>query len=603
VNKNSTPHSIERLIPAFFRTGLLRTTVLSGIMLILLIGGVLVGIYGTGTFSRDSLGIEKESEFSRLLREYDFKCRRVLEEESPVVRLHEFERLESELDRLEKKAGGVESWLSVLKRRRQLADYAGELGGMTGSQGAVRYTESYRQSSRRAAKAFPYSEPIAAVVAAALVHDSAITREGEAELRKILPLLASIRFAPMRLGFHVLLGDFKDPERAAASLPVHFGQPLNAPSGEGVVIPDFLNPQFPLAPREAGLIAIDLLILKILAGDVPGAGIDIQTALFAFPSSDLTRLAAEYFYDFGDPVRSAELFSMLPDEAALSRQGDALWLAGYGDSARAIWTMLSMYNSGLQNRALYNLAITSQTAEDAVMLLERLIRQPFGTGEDPSRQYGLIRFSRFLEASPALAVLNAERGPPCPVDPIIDLEILKRRTEIGEMPRVIAETWLLLDRYPEVETLYQWGLWYFDLQRNYTESAMLLKTAARHQFTGWWIDLYGVLQNIRNGDPDTAEKLLAGIPIDSHWAVAANAGRMLEARHAPSRALESYERAIALVTEQTVAWPNIASRIQVRIARCLRSMDRFDESRRALDYALDLNPDNLNARLELSRLE
>jgi tetratricopeptide (TPR) repeat protein len=602
VNKNSTPRS-EWLPPAFFRTKLLRVTFLSGLILFLLIGGILAGIYGTGNFSRSSREIEKESEFSRLLREYDFKCRQVLEEESLTVRRHEFERLEGELDRLEKKTGGVESWLSVLKRRRQLAGFAGELGGMVGSRETTRYAESYRQSSRRAAKAFPYSEPIAAVAAAALVHDSAITREGEAELRNTLPLLASIRFAPMRLGLHVLLGDFKSPERAAASLPVHFGQSLNAPSGEGVVIPDFLNPQFPLGPREAGLIAIDLLILKILAGDVPGAGIDIQTALFAFPSPDLTRLAAEYFYDFGNPVRSAELFSMLPDEAALGRQADALWLAGYDDSARAIWAMLSAHNTNLQSRALYNLALTSQTEEEAVALLERLILQPFRIVENFSRQYGLIRFSRFLEASPALAVLNAERGPPSAIDPIIDLEILKRRTEIGEVARVIAETWLLLDLYPEEEEIYQWGLWYFDLQRNYAESAMLLKNAVRHQFTGWWIDLYGALQNIRNGDPDTAERILAGIPIDSYWAVAANIGRILEARHAPARALEGYERATALVMEQADAWQNIASRIQVRIARCLRSMGRFEESRRALEYALDLNPDNLNARLELSRLE
>jgi hypothetical protein len=46
-----------------------------------------------------------------------------------------------------------------------------------------------------------------------------------------------------------------------------------------------------------------------------------------------------------------------------------------------------------------------------------------------------------------------------------------------------------------------------------------------------------------------------------------------------------------------------AARVQVRIARCLRGLGREAESRRVLDYALDLDPDNLDAALEKRRLE
>jgi tetratricopeptide (TPR) repeat protein len=187
-----------------------------------------------------------------------------------------------------------------------------------------------------------------------------------------------------------------------------------------------------------------------------------------------------------------------------------------------------------------------------------------------------------------------------PVDIHIDLEILKRQTEIAEVARVIAETWLLLDRHPAAEDIYQWGIWYCNLQRNYTENAMLLRNAARHNFTGWWINLYEALRLIREGNTDAAEVLLAAIPTNTHWAAAANLGRILEARHAPARALESYERALAVVT--ALGLYNTASGIQVNIARCLLTLGRIDESRRALEYALDLNEDNLNARLELSRL-
>ena len=534
---------------------LLRITFFSGILLLLLIGGALAGIFANG---RGAVSEVRESAFHRRLREYDFRARQILQAET-AVRHQEFERLDSDLNRLEKQAEVVESWLSVLKRRRQLARID------------PRYEGAYQQSSRRATQAFPYSEPIAAVAAAALIYNAAITREGEAYLRNALPLLASSRFAPMRLSLHVLLGDFKSPEQALSSLPR-----------------DFTAPEyFTASALETEVIYPDLAILKILAGEIPSAAIEIQAGLAAFPSPALIRLAAEYFYDFGDLLRSAELFSMLPDEAALNRQADALWLAGYTDNARAVWAMLPMHN-----RALYNLAVTAPAVEEEADLLERLVeRGP----RDAYYRFGLIRLSRLLDALRAVALLDGQKD----ADPLIDLEILKRRTEIGEVARMIAETWLLLGRYPETEYLYQWGAWYFDLQRQYDESARLLKTAARHGFSGLWFDFHQALEYIREGNPDAAENLFASVAaVEGQWAAAVNLGRILELRRAPARALENYERAMAVVVEFDEI---IASRIQVRIANCLRTLGRTTESRRALEYALDLNPDNLTARLELGR--
>jgi tetratricopeptide (TPR) repeat protein len=161
-----------------------------------------------------------------------------------------------------------------------------------------------------------------------------------------------------------------------------------------------------------------------------------------------------------------------------------------------------------------------------------------------------------------------------------------------------------LERYPETEYLYDWGAWYFDRQRRYDETAMLLKTAARRNFSGYWMDFYQALQYIREGNLDAAEDLLAEAAVaaaqDDQWAAFANWGRVLEALRAPARALEHYERAMAAVVEVD---EHTASRIQVRVAHCLRTLGRIAESRRALEYALDLNPDNLTARLELGRLE
>ncbi|MDR2480615.1 MAG: hypothetical protein LBD48_15055, partial [Treponema sp.] len=238
---------------------------------------------------------------------------------------------------------------------------------------------------------------------------------------------------------------------------------------------------------------------------------------------------------------------------------------------------------------------------------------------DLSRRCGLIRYSRFLDAPRAIALLEANKpeeaaplpgGQPSPapvlteiplsIRALTDLEILRRRTEIDETARLLAETWLLAGNYPEAEPLYRWGAWFFDLQRSYGETALLLKNAAHHGFTGQWMNLHEALGLIREGNLDRAESLLTSIPAASaEWASHANLGRILEARRIPAKALEHYETAAA----QLAGAPVAASRVQVRIAQCLKTLGRVDESRRVLEYALDLNPENLNARLELHRLE
>jgi tetratricopeptide (TPR) repeat protein len=566
---------------------MLRFAVYSGVLLVLLMGGLFTGVY----FSRNK-GEVAQSGFYTLLRDYDFKHRRVLQE--GLSQYQEADSLNRELDRLEKKAEGVENWLSILKRRRQIAALD------------PRYTQTYRQSAARAALAFPYSEPIAITAGGALIYDSAITKEGEAELRKIIPLLTSSRFASARLSFQILLDDFKDPARAAAA----FG-------------PEFRESELPsLSAAAAGRIVPDLVIMKILAGDTYGAE-SMISAVFAQGgqsyrvSNDFIRLAAEFFYDFGDMLRSAELFSMLPDEDALIRQADALWLAGYTQNARNIWTMLVSSRPG----AIYNLAVTSQTQEEAKAQYELLTGA--ANADNPYRRYGVIRYSRLMDAPKALAFLNKDAAPsntpppawppalPSPqtalsIDALFDLEKTRRRMESAEAARMIAETWLLLDNYPNVEELYQWGSWRFVFQRNYSENALLLRAASRHNFTGTWKGIYESLQLIYEGNLDAAEKILSEVSLnDGNWVAAANLGMVYEARLSPARAIAQYEKAFAIISGNTLAedWKEAGSRIQVRIAYCYKNMGNSSESRSALEYALELNPDNLNARLELSRLE
>ena len=149
-----------------FRGSLLRITLFSGLILLLLMGGLFLAVYRAPAVPPNAAG-----GFYRLLGDYDLgraELSAVLEgsaapEYNAVQR--NMETLDRELDRLEKKAGGVEAWLSVLKRRRELARLN------------PRFAGAFRQSARRAALAYPYSEPLAAVAAAAVIQSGAITKD------------------------------------------------------------------------------------------------------------------------------------------------------------------------------------------------------------------------------------------------------------------------------------------------------------------------------------------------------------------------------------------------------------------------------------------
>ena len=589
-----------------------RIAFLTGLVLVLFTGGILAGIY----LSVDP-AVFKEAEeigFYRFLRDYDFKIRMILEAGAEPAR-YDLNGLDYDLGRLERRASGVESWLSVLKRRRVLARLDS------------RFDQAYRQSIRKAAVAFPHSEQIAVIEAAALVSNTAVTGETESELRKILPLLTDSRFASALLSFHILLGDFRNPEKAAL-LP------------SGLTPSVFMRSVFPGVPdSETETVITDLAIIQILTGDIREATAAVQLYLSAdrmsadlrsadqrsnAPSPEFIRFAAEYFYDFGDLLRSAQLFSGLTDEAALGRQADALWLAGHPDTARNIWSMLAAVEGPLRERGLYNLAVTAITRDEAERLLKTLAggdAAAFTENENSYRLFGLIRYSRLLEASQAVEILETGKTAAgqgsvkegISAGALTDLEILGRRAEIREPARTIADTWLLLDTYPGTEELYEWGAWYFDFQRNSTESDILLRNAVRNNFSGQWFGIHEGLKRLRGSDTDGAEEILVSVSEkEINWTVAANLGRIYEARHAPDRALENYQKAADRLmtmgyTDGRGAGGNRrrrenASRIQVGIARTLKTQGRISESRQTLDYALELNPDNLTARLELSRL-
>jgi tetratricopeptide (TPR) repeat protein len=357
-------------------------------------------------------------------------------------------------------------------------------------------------------------------------------------------------------------------------------------------------------------------------------------------SPETYRFGGEFFYDHGNFLRAAEIFSYFTDDAGLARQGDALWLAGFAGSARTMWLAVSGSEEGsaeIRSRVLYNLASTVDDAREAGRQLERLFAQ--NSSYEPGSVFGAIRYSRLVPPDRALSILERTDQ----AEGLFDLELLRRRSEGWTVDRTIAETWLLLNRHPNDGRLFEWAAWYFDFQRRYDETALALRNAGINRVEGPWSAIHRAYANVRENRLDEAEKLLRGITrgpdISSGspgvaqrglpagagsgrrqqplWQASADLGLLLDKRRSPQEALGYYEIAAGLLDivlnynqpQETPAGGQIspetrdAARVQLLIARDLRALGRERDSRRALEYGLDLDPDNLQVRLELRRLE
>jgi tetratricopeptide (TPR) repeat protein len=485
------------------------------------------------------------------------------------------------LDRLEKRALSVESQLSILKRRRNLIR-------SSLPETADTFKAAYLAAAKRAAASFPSSEPLAALAAEALVLRDGGEGDPQA-LEGYLSRLSDDRFLPLTVSLAILSGNMADPRKAAA-LPLGDSRLASVSSL--------------LSGKEWEQFLVNRALLRLLRGDIPGSTALLRSAMAGtgnHPLPETLRFAAEFFYDFDDPLRAAEIFSRLPGEENLVRQADALWLSGRTGAARNIWLALrntaSLPDHAL--RSFYNLASTTKDPGEKIADLERFFteRQREGSADTgPDLSYGIIAYTRLLDTSRAVGILEAQDRRN---DSLMDLELLRRRQEFLSIDRTVAELWLLLDRHGEDGRLYQWGAYYFDRQKRYQETAFLFQTAAFNHIDESWMRLNNAIRHIREGRLDEGELILRNMPIQTGaWQISANIGRVLEARRSYAAALEYYEIAASLVKNN-----KNAALVQLRIARCLRALDRPAGIRRVLEYAAALDPENLTVRLELRRLE
>jgi tetratricopeptide (TPR) repeat protein len=513
----------------------------------------------------------RETAFARSLREYDLfdAPRRVLAGENP-------NQIERRLSALQRRAGSVDEQLSVLKRRRELA--------LTDR----RYIDSYAKAAQEAAGAFPYSSPLAAVAAeATLLGGTPLSANSLDLLKTYASRITQNRFDLLALSVNILAGNLRDPAQAAG-----------IPAIESLLSLDHAG--IPEQAREALL--VNEFLMLAYKRDIAEATWKLNNLLLNAHGSSIPdlRMGADFLYDHSLPLRAAELFLMLGSDADNARAADALVLAGEIQGARNIWRALSSPSPAedgqarqIRFRSLYNMASSSADRAEEILWLERLFTQQ---GRDERMEtYSVIRYTRVLDTERSIAILDDEN---MRRNPLLDLELLRRRLETFPLRRATAEVWLLVGRQSGNEAIYEWAAWYFEHQQLYSELPHLLLVAGRREMTGAWLNLHRGLASIREGKLSEGERTfreaLQTSPGD--WRILANLGRIQENRRVISSALVYYEAAAASVSGR----PETAQ-LQLRISRCLEALGRINESRRALELALELDPYNINIQRQLRR--
>ncbi|MDR1868083.1 MAG: hypothetical protein LBQ77_07450 [Treponema sp.] len=461
------------------------------------------------------------------------------------------------LNALERKAFGLEARLSVLKRRRIRA------------QQSQNQQKAYYESAQKAVQDFPGSDTIALIASDALLM---LNAELSDTVRAALISRAdSIRELPQAFDLYALAGALSRPE-----------QVLEIPKRSWK------------SERLSPAMERNILILQVLSGDIHRAAQYLNDVIPTTVSSQTINLAATFFYDYDDPARAGALLSGSTNEENTELQADALYLSGYTESAQNLWsTLTSAANADVRFRSSYNVAATTNSKAEALALLEILNADQRNTDH---HIYTTILYSRFLEPQSALEMLN--KAYQQSNAPLINLELIKRQQGLVPIDKSIADTWIMLEKYPGNESLYQWAAFYFDYQHAPRELNILIKQASYQGLTGSWIAVYQGILALRTNDLDRAEQYFNNVPEDqAPYQVIANKARILEARRSFNAALNLYEP-----ISQQLNGTTHGAKLYYRMSRCLRALNREEEYRAALIAAVRNDPNLLFARVELQQL-
>ncbi len=563
--------AIERFTKTGFSGKMLRVVCITGLILSTIISVPLLAvslIHARENPRQKQKSVKTQDSFAKNLEEYDQVLSR--NRNTPPVN-----RLDSILNTAEKSAVSIDSYLSLLKRRRALAKNLPE------------YRPQYQNAAVRALTRFPYSESLSIIAGEALLLrkaqlDDNDKRDLSAYIKNISP------------GKPVILLGFRLFEGSARQLSTA----KQIPQAAGIFISaaDYAD-----NIERPNLIASGA-ILQIMAGNQAGAVNLInryKTVLLEQPSS--AWFLVETLYDFDNPKTVASILGIhdypYVNSQSIIRLSDTLYRMDNPQDARFFWNLLTFPEEEstpdtILEKALYNLAATSQNDDQKRTYLEELLKI------SPDNVNGLIMYSRLLNHQDAVPFLNsilAEKK-----EPLVELELIKQNRSFSEPGKTAADTWFLLGHYPGDPDMYQWASYYFEEMQMFNEAEQLKKTAGYNNIDGPWLTQQKALDAMRMGNLDQAEDLLKSIPPGTGWEIPANLGVIKESRRSINEAMEYYETAASLCRDK-----KDLALIQLRIARCLKALGNPGEATRVLEYAQDLDPDNLQVRLEIrkSRLQ
>lgn len=458
--------------------------------------------------------------------------------------------------------GGVESTISVLKRRRTLARLK-----------SAEYGRAYLTSALAAAALFPSADITAAAVvdAALLIGDA--SADAVSALKSYALRLPSESFGALKTEAYLHLGELGS---AGPALP---------PAAFLAAADAYL----PRRPELAALLCADAAVSAFLSDDALLGRTILRDRLSDHDvlSPAVLRFLAEAAYDFGDKRESASLFSRIDDDASRIRRADASYLAGDAEEARLAWVGAAAGKNA--DIALYNLSSEARSAEEALEYARRL-HSAF-----PLFAPGVVRLSRLSEAAEARTMLASAMGKT--QDPRIALESIRIDSPRLGTARTQPRLWLLMNANPSSELSARWAAWYLTVNGLHSEAARVVDSYRRIDPSAVWTDYYLGLDAARAGRLDDAEKAFERVAAaGGDWRSAANSAAVSEALRKPAEALKRYRIALSLKPGKADA-----SELHLRCARLLKSMGKDAEARQMLEYAYSIDPDNRRVRMELKK--
>ncbi|WP_304221313.1 hypothetical protein [Gracilinema caldarium] len=344
-------------------------------------------------------------------------------------------------------------------------------------------------------------------------------------------------------------------------------------------------------PPRSSIFTNNVVVALILSGNIQAALAAGKGAVGKTMSFDA--LYSNLLYDFGSPEEAALLFRQLYEQDGnykyLLHEADAFIKSGDIQKARGVWKELEPNLSGpALLTVLYNQGSTSADPAERKYYFLRLLNI------DKFHEYGVLQYARLLPETEALSFLRSL--PIYKTHALLQLEALRYEYSGAHRPFVPGSLWILLNRFSQDERLYHWGAWYLYTIGNIEELEKLLAMAKEKGIQHPSLVLYPALRALEQGKLETGQQLLSSFP-GTEWYIPANLGKLYQKTYRILNAIEMYQLAASLAQDT-----KIESRLYHQIGDCFLSLDKLSEARRSYEYAIQLNPGNMEAVFALQQL-